>query len=425
MLGSLQEKYAHEISPQKKLPEEYMVALLTFRYYLNQSAKGPILNLKQGVPASMSTVFKRLPQDPNTTKIQFTVDSANSNPFLWLFFQIWDDRQRFLCGLPLLVDELEWQILNEPRHKDKLTSWVLNVLGDLGNFARARHELDIYFPWAATMDNEEVYHETKIKKEFSDRFAGLGELDQALNDIKLSKLGVPSAAKFHYPNDKRRSKENTETLRKAEQNLDNFWEDFDYQYRRKTGRTLQEAVREMIGHRELERTPKWVEELKVQKPKSHSAQELHTPLPSLALEDRAQASRDFPLPKTKIKTRGESTETVPDVYQEPIPDVQPIFQVTNRALKVFRTLFFMPSKTDQPGEVTWSDFLYSMSVMGFAPQKLYGSVWQFSPTELDVNQSIQFHEPHPGTKIPFKRARRIGRRLGRTYGWHGGMFVLK
>jgi hypothetical protein len=55
----------------------------------------------------------------------------------------------------------------------------------------------------------------------------------------------------------------------------------------------------------------------------------------------------------------------------------------------------------------------------------YGSVWTFSPTKLKVETSINFHEPHPNGKIPFTVARRHGRRLNRSYGWHGGMFVLE
>jgi hypothetical protein len=66
-----------------------------------------------------------------------------------------------------------------------------------------------------------------------------------------------------------------------------------------------------------------------------------------------------------------------------------------------------------------------MASTGFRIEKLYGSVWQFSPTSLDVERSIHFHEPHPKGKIPFEVARRHGRRLTRAYGWHGGMFVLK
>ena len=80
--------------------------------------------------------------------------------------------------------------------------------------------------------------------------------------------------------------------------------------------------------------------------------------------------------------------------------------------------------TSTPGEVPWNDFLHAMVSVGFKAMKLYGYVWQFQPTNLDVERSIQFHEPHRKGKIPFTVARRFGRRFNRAYGWFGGMFVL-
>ncbi|KAF2642863.1 hypothetical protein P280DRAFT_468167 [Massarina eburnea CBS 473.64] len=102
---------------------------------------------------------------------------------------------------------------------------------------------------------------------------------------------------------------------------------------------------------------------------------------------------------------------------------QPIFKLNPRNLKVFRALFYTPSVTATPGEVPWTSFLQAMKAVGFEPQKLYGSVWQFSPSGLDVEKSIQFHEPHPSGKLPYMTARRIGRRLNRAYGWASEMFV--
>ncbi|PCH02639.1 Hypothetical protein PENO1_036920 [Penicillium occitanis (nom. inval.)] len=130
-------------------------------------------------------------------------------------------------------------------------------------------------------------------------------------------------------------------------------------------------------------------------------------------------------PKTKVKSRGEPTKSANIVEPELNPridDAQPLFKVDKRAFKVFSTLFFQPSQSSQPGEIPWNDFLHAMASTAFAVEKLYGSVWQFSPRNSDVERSIQFHEPHPIAKIPFRMARRIGRRLNRAYGWNGDMF---
>jgi hypothetical protein len=83
-----------------------------------------------------------------------------------------------------------------------------------------------------------------------------------------------------------------------------------------------------------------------------------------------------------------------------------------------------------PGEIPWLDFLHAMSAAGFTSEKLYGSVWQFNPTEalkvgngIDAARSIQLHEPHPVAKVAFRSARRWGRSLTKWYGWTGEMFV--
>ncbi|SCV61297.1 uncharacterized protein FFFS_15866 [Fusarium fujikuroi] len=112
-------------------------------------------------------------------------------------------------------------------------------------------------------------------------------------------------------------------------------------------------------------------------------------------------------------------------FSSKVFDAQPIFSVDARALRVFRTLFFNPEVTSTPGSIPWGDFLHAMASTGFQIEKLYGSVWQFSPTILGIERGIHFHEPHPKGKIPFEVARRHGRRLTRAYGWFGGMFVLK
>ena len=134
---------------------------------------------------------------------------------------------------------------------------------------------------------------------------------------------------------------------------------------------------------------------------------------------------------TKTKTRGVpavSPTAEPDSDAFPpssLPDVQPTFHVDARALRVFRIMFYTPSLTTTPGEVAWTDFSHAMVSTGSVPEKLYGSVWQFQPTTLDVERSTQFHEPHPARKTAFWRARRVGRRSNRAYGRFGAMFELR
>jgi hypothetical protein len=60
-----------------------------------------------------------------------------------------------------------------------------------------------------------------------------------------------------------------------------------------------------------------------------------------------------------------------------------------------------------------------MNTISFLPEKLYGSVWRFTPKDgstFGTKTPINFHEPHP--------ARIYERRLTKHYGLDGGCFVL-
>jgi hypothetical protein len=433
-LDALKMKYPKVISPQPKLPPEYMKALLSFRYMLDQASKGPILYLKNGVPASppLRSLFVREPQVPGSTMIRVqTKRGVQIDPMLWIFQTLWDDHKLFLCSLPSLMDELERLIQSDPKQKERISAWVARILSDLGVIARARHELDIYQPWAAGMDYASADHDKDIKAEFARKFVALTELESNFKNLSLAKVGMPSDGKFQYPSDRRRTEQATETMRKAEQNLDLFWKAADEQYKNKTGRSLHQAVKHLFTEeRELERTPEWVEPTKEPRKKKESEDsEFDKMLSQLRVDHKEPSPAEIPTTKAKVKTKGvtpSADSTAPPPAPQPTsqtPDIQPIMTVSKRAFKVFSILFHTPSQSDQPGEIPWPDFLHAMVATGFEPSKLYGSVWQFTPTKLDVERSIQFHEPHPRGKIPFRSARRFGRRLSRAYGWHSGVFV--
>ncbi|EPE24956.1 hypothetical protein GLAREA_11537 [Glarea lozoyensis ATCC 20868] len=218
-------------------------------------------------------------------------------------------------------------------------------------------------------------------------------------------------------------------MREAEQDLHKFWAKFDSKYKFKFGKTINEIVEGFLfEHRILKRTPEWVEPITIALEKNKQ-KALETSFSKFDLTtDDSGSFKITSAPKQKIKTKGLASlkeDDAADPDQQPLrkEDIQPIFTVDQRAQKVFRNLLFTPNLTATPGEIPWIDFLHAMASTGFSPEKLYGSVWQFTPTSLDVERSIHFHEPHPHSKIPFKIARCIGRRLNRAYGWYSGMFV--
>ncbi|KAK2755094.1 hypothetical protein FQN54_006623 [Arachnomyces sp. PD_36] len=446
----LQRQYAADISPSKDLPEEYLEALLRFRHHLNQAAKGPLNNLKFATVASppLRRLFAREPPpDARTTKIGVVSKpgvtmNAVETQLIWLLRTLWEDGdQLFLTGMPAVVDELERLIQSEPQARELLSSYITTVVGDLSIISQCVNQLSLYQPWALGFESKVAERGDEFEKEYAECTRSWAQAHTVLRETggssRAANLGEPSNGKFAYPIEKRRTKENVEALRRAERHLDAFWAVIDRAMAAKAGDLRGMAVWNLLSQpRILQRTREWVEP---EKPlpivstqgKLGETDRYSSYLPVSEIYSGLQArSLDISQPKAKLKTRGTpgpapAPATEAGELQRPSPvDRQPTFSVDARTHKVFRTIFFNPTVTSTPGELPWSDFLHAMSSVGFTIMKLYGSVWQFQPTNLDVERNILFHEPHPRGKLPFTVARRYGRRLNRAYGWFGGMFVL-
>ncbi|CAG7937538.1 unnamed protein product [Penicillium salamii] len=445
----LEKKYAGQITPSEDLPEEYQSALIRFRYYVDRFVKEPLGQLKHGVVASppLRKFFSREPPpDPYSSKI-VTISKPGlkkdkiETHLLWLLRILWEDgNDLFLASMNVVVDELERLLQSEPRAREMLSPFINSLVGDLSILSQTLNQLDLYQPWARAWDNELAECEEELKDHYAQRTKSwslmLGPITERGLSMRAAKLVDPKGGRFTYPIHKRRSKENVEALRTAEGNLDAFWAAIDQLVNAKAGDLRDTAVYSLFSQpRILQRTREWVEpERPLSATLTHDKKAeaydwaLYLPISSTYYE-ASPKSWSATQPKTKIKTRGKAhpaQDTEAGIPQKPDPvDIQPTFSVDARALKVFRTIFFNPATTSTPGEIPWNDFLHSMASVGFMAMKLYGSVWQFQPTKLDVERSIQFHEPHPRGKLPFTTARRFGRRLNRAYGWFGEMFVLE
>jgi hypothetical protein len=224
------------------------------------------------------------------------------------------------------------------------------------------------------------------------------------------------------------SQTTVEAMRLAEANLDAFWAAVDQNLRTGIDEGLQYTAlwKLLSSERTLKRTPEWIEPEKISEkpPQNVDIESLVKPLSDIYfnLELRTERTVDrssrVAHPAAKRKTKGTPASSAPTI---PTPtddeaDTQPTFLLDNRSFKVFHTLFYTPSTGPTPGDVPWIDFFHMMVSTGFKPQKLYGSVWMFGPTGLDVERSIRFHEPHPSKKLAYRTARRFGRRPSRAYG---------
>ncbi|KAF2164008.1 hypothetical protein M409DRAFT_68229 [Zasmidium cellare ATCC 36951] len=421
-LKVLQEKYEAQIKTDRDLPEEYLNAILGFRSLLNRFKQGPLGQLKCSLtasPACRHHFVREAHDDPrrmenvSSLKNQHLLDPLEFE-FFWLFQVLWEDSDKlYQLRFTNVLDELQRKIDSEQQVKDLISPFVAAGISDLAIIAECMRQLESYQPWANMFE------------------------DQAGSESVLARYGSPADNRFHYPIFKKRTRESVEAVRQAEQNLDAFWLKVDELLHRNArdlkGTVIGDLLRQPRG---LQRTPEWVEPNTSGADKDKKVEMLIKPLSEVYFDlehrteqttDKSSVSRSS---KTKTKTRGQPAPvSVPDATLVEVatpPDAQPVFRVDTRALKVFHALFYTPSATSTPGEVKWDDFLWAMTSTKFKPEKLYGSVWQFTPAGLDVETPIQFHEPHGSMsgKIPFYVARRHGRRLNRNYGWHGGMFAL-
>ncbi|KAI0444142.1 hypothetical protein F4803DRAFT_512780 [Xylaria telfairii] len=454
-LRELSRKYGPELSPQKDLPEEYLAALLRFQHYLNQVTKGVLSQLKLSVAVSppLRALFVPNVMATKSSKVKVIPNSAvkrdkTAQHLIWLLQTLWEDgHDLFLCRMTTVIDELDRLLKAEPKALELVSPYIAMLIGELSITGECLRQLEIFQPWANGFEEALVDRGEGIKKEFKEHtrvWSKAYDTFKEQNSIAIRELGDPSGGKFQYPIGKRQTKANVETLRRSEANLDAFWNSVDDMLYQKAGGLNGTAYKQVLSQpRYLQRTPEWVEPAakKEEKPNQKDQQTNgsyeYLPPSSLlfqgtgsALSARAEALA-LGGGKTKVKRRGipgaESTSEN-DIAPPPpgsLVDIQPTFKVDARALKVFRIIFFDPAANTSAGEVAWRDFLHAMDSTGFTAQKLYGSVWHFQPTRLDVERSIQFHEPHPRGKIPFLVARRHGRRLSRAYGWYGTMFALK
>ena len=225
-------------------------------------------------------------------------------------------------------------------------------------------------------------------------------------------------------------------MRAAEAKLDAFWTKVDQIMHQPKFDFSDTVIGKLLAHpRVLERTLERQEPVKPEASSSRHVDDIISPFSDMHISRNEETISnnshfDKQQVKEKIKTHGTTDVTNQKKQQteaklpNPVAQLAPI-HVDPRTFKVLQTLFYTSSTTATPGEIPWKEFLHAMTSIGFQAEKLYGSAWQFTPTTLDVERGIMFHEPHPIAKIRFFTARNFKRRLNRAYGWSGGSFVLK
>ena len=441
-IREFQRRYEDKVNVDKDLPEEYLCSLLKFQRYLWEASLSKMDILRPLAHSSpplkhayyYSTVDHYKPGIMKTSrKPGMKPDKVEYDLLRLINTLVRDGKFLSVLGFVSIVDELERLIRREKMAKKLISANMAGFFSDLSVIGAALREVNNYHPWSRTFKSAAATRNSSIEEEFNrrlDSWIKVCDSADGPNKQKIYDLGTPKGSRFYYPVDKKRSKANVESMRSAEQELDSFWRALDENL---STRNVQGTVvwRLLSQDKCLHRTPEWIEPKKIAK--SEPVSSLERPLSEIYidLERRTERTIDStvsPIKDPKRKRRGFSTVARDDLEPAEIPNepiIQQVFRLDARPLRVFRTLFYTPNLNGTPGTVPWNDFLQAMIATGFAVQKLYGSVWQFSPHDLNVQRSIHFHEPHPGGSFSYQAARRIGRRLNRAYGWEGSMFLPK
>ncbi|KAL8790153.1 MAG: hypothetical protein Q9195_006480 [Heterodermia aff. obscurata] len=136
--------------------------------------------------------------------------------------------------------------------------------------------------------------------------------------------------------------------------------------------------------------------------------------------------------KAKSKTRSfpaiaEESPNTTTVDSEPSP-AAPTLAPPKRAQSLDTLRLLCPTLTaDLKGMIQWTDFVITMSDLGFEAEHRGGSEWTFrssdtsildgDKTETQNGKSIVIHQPQPDTKMGVVQLQRVEKRLERRFGW--------
>ncbi|KAJ4359588.1 uncharacterized protein N0V89_000143 [Didymosphaeria variabile] len=439
-LADLLKEHSARVEPDQPLPSPVVLAFQNLRFLLDETVFQDITDLKLGLFASppLRQFCFRYPQDPHTTIMGTGYNGAprdHAVTRLMPFFEIlFDERKLSLFSLHTLIDEIGRLLQSDGEIYALITPWVAQRLSTLAVVSECLHQLHLFKPWSRKIEDDMELRREELDKNYVESFKSWNNSTIKFDGTEVYRLADPTDGKFDYPIHRRRNKHNVALLRKAEANLDAFWAAVDQRYQSDGGRKSQlDLVAHLLSKdRAIQRTPEWLETENIRKPIQQD-EYVYQPFSRLLHDrskqitgtfDRTSSSDKAAKPKTKGIAAPNADAHPPET---PLEAPEPtIISVDKRAYKVFRTIFHSPNNPDTPGEIPWTDFLHAMVAAGFSAEKLYGSAWSFTPkvSSVGVERSIQFHEPHPVSKIPFFVARQFGRRLARVYGWAGDAFRL-
>ncbi|USW52715.1 hypothetical protein Slin15195_G060340 [Septoria linicola] len=441
-LVTMKNEYAGKDYHSQDLPTPYLDALLQFQHYVHKAVDHSRVALRMAYvssPQLRHLYCRESEDDPEALKLSY-IPKLHARPnestqyLIWLFQKLTqDNKPLYLTESRVMMDALQHSIDTDTAVNALVSSHLVSYISDLSIIAECLRQLEIYQPCANTFEYYASQSKSEIEKEYEATSKPWKRLLRALkgSEIALARHVDVSGDALDYPVEKRRTKESVEALQRAEKALDTFWYKVDEILHLNFKSLDGLAAKDILVKGQMQRTPDWIEQARGKK--AVEVVDLLKPVSEIyfdlehGMEDTRIGSDETCNVQSKQKTSNAPPVLASKDQTAPVtvpPDIEPVFKVDQRALKVFKTLFHTPSLTGIPGDIAWPDFIHALTSIGFQADKLYGSVWYFMPAKLEEDRNILFHEPHRDGKIPFRTVRRYGRRLHRIYGWHGRMFCL-
>lgn len=382
---------------------------------------------------------------------------------LWLFGQ--SNTHRY--GLAAILDDLEREIQGRANAIDFFPKEVREILGVLGVVAECQAQFDNSQPFSSQLISRAMNRDQKQR----DLGRLEGEIQRRTKVLKnvelwreLAQYGLPEGTRFDYPDTEiaGATAANHQRRKKSRENLDIFWSEFisavdrscgsshaDWDFR---GDGLSKSVRSLLTHPHDEE-----EQEEDQYEDGEGRGDSDSPGDDVGKRSkkapkRAQTPKKGKKGKNKTPAKGspskrkrapddddgdddddswESDDGSPNKKRKGNKPPREKIEVSS---KTYETLgFFFHSKTTGPkaGEVKWKKVLAAMSDIGFiVSQGNGGSMFFFNPSkELEqkhrMGHGVIFHGPHPKDAVDGNKAREMGRRLYKNFGWSMKTFKVK
>ncbi|KAL8637241.1 MAG: hypothetical protein Q9226_009142, partial [Calogaya cf. arnoldii] len=396
-------EHKDDIQPGKILPNAFVRAFSPLDFLLENLIAVGLIYLPRhlsGAPSLKKRTHLKLSESRKPQKDDY---------LYWLFQELQKGQSygcktnKQICSIHSILQEIEILVTRNPREQDRLTPSLTQMISELSVVAEMQRELSLssYNEYFLTAMPEE-----DILAFIEDRMKLWVNIQDVVNDRDGFDLAsaVNYLRVFDYPSDKPHTAANTEKMRRSEQALDHFWEQFNQHFVRKTGKTFKELEENKILHRNIERTPPW-EEANIPEEDKHRVSEDTTVLNAARALANLEKLTESTIEKgqtigarQKVKTRNTAISnayTGSPVSASEIVDVgtnheAPKVKLRKKAYKaafpIFAKVFGKPVTDelsgkvvdDVSGKIAWHQFITAMSRAGFGAEKLQGSRWLFN-----------------------------------------------